>query len=54
MSFRTHKRHGLPVVRISGIEYVLDMRQRHLTCVDNPNEVIDLEGEGCIEVDGEE
>ena len=54
MSFRKYKRQGLPVVRIGGIPYVLDMIRRQLRGVHDSDDVIDLEGEGCIEVDAED
>jgi len=35
----------LPVVRISGVEYFLDMRLRQLRQVNNPHEYIDLDSD---------
>jgi hypothetical protein len=45
---------GLPIVRISGIRYFLDVPYRQLRQVDDLSDVIDLDGEGFIEVDGDD
>ena len=48
----SHSRNrGLPVVRISGVRYLLDVRLRQFRQVDNPSDVIDLDGDGSIEVE---
>ncbi len=41
----------LPVVRVNGVAYFIDMRLRQLRQVNDPNNVIELDGEGSIEVD---
>ena len=33
---------GLPVVRIGGVKYFLDMRLRQLRAVNDPHDLIDL------------
>ena len=45
---------GLPIVRISGARYLLDVRLRQLRQVDDPNDVIDLDGDGSIEVEADD
>ena len=45
---------GLPIVRISGVKYYLDVRHRQLREVDNPREYIDLDGEGSVEVEADD
>ena len=36
---------GLPIVRVGGVEYVLDLRLRQLQKLDEPRQVIDLREE---------
>ena len=36
---------GLPVVRVGGVEYVLDLRLKQLRKLDEPRRVIDLREE---------
>ena len=43
MSFRHFKAKGLPVVRISGVPYVLDMERKELRGVLDPADVIELD-----------
>ena len=45
---------GLPIVRISGVRYLLDVRLRQLRQIDDPNDVIDLDGDGSIEVEADD
>lgn len=41
----------LPVVRISGVEYFLDMRLKQLRRVDNPHDYIDLDSDEPADAD---
>ena len=43
MSFRGFKCKGLPVVRIGGVPYVLDMARKQLRAVHDPSDTVDLE-----------
>lgn len=43
MSFRYWKAGNLPVVRICGVPYVLDVDQRQLRAVHDPEDCIELE-----------
>lgn len=44
----------LPVVRVNGVAYFIDMRLRQLRQVDDPHNVIELDGEGSIEADNDD
>jgi len=50
MSFRAYKSKGTPVVRIGGVEYLLDMGLRQLRAVNDPQDLIDLDDDGAITV----
>jgi len=41
----------LPVVRVGGVEYFLDLRFKQLRAVRNPHDFINLDGDGYVEVD---
>lgn len=43
MSFRRFKSKGLPVVRIGGVPYILNMARRQLRAVYDPDDDIDLD-----------
>jgi len=45
MSFRSYKAKGIPVVRIGGLPYVLDMERRQLRGELDPEDVIELDDE---------
>lgn len=45
---------GLPIVRISGVRYFLDVPHRQLRQIDDPSDVIDLDGEGFVEVEADD
>ena len=43
MSFRCFKSKGLAVVRIGGVPYILDMEQKQLRAVYDPDDTVDLD-----------
>ena len=43
MSFRCFKSRGLPVVRIGGVPYILDMQRKKLRAVYDPDDTVDLD-----------
>jgi len=45
MSFRRFRSKGLPVVRIGGVPYILNMTRRQLRAVYDPDDDIDLDEE---------
>lgn len=43
MSFRCLKKKGLPVVRIGGVPYILDIQRKQLRAVYDPDDTVDLD-----------